>query len=312
MSGLVLQLALLQVGLPLALIVLNAFVPTASRWGLFLRTAAIALLIAYAALAGIWLFPPWWTPWLLELLLVGSTIWRIRRIGSPRRAWSRFTEIALAGLASVGCLVLLWPPIAGRATPYDAIDIAMPLGAGSYLVISGGTSETINAHIPFLSLERAQHMRGQGYAVDIIGIDQWGLHAKGIAPADPRRYVIYGKPVLSPCDGTVAWITDGVQDMVVPEVDRDHMTGNSVLLDCGSFAVLLAHLAPQSISVSVGTQLQAGDQLGAVGNTGNTSEPHLHVHVQQDIPAGDPLAGDPHWMTIGGRFLVRNEAFTVQ
>ena len=58
--------------------------------------------------------------------------------------------------------------------------------------------------------ERFQAYRGQSYAVDLIGIDQWGLSAtRGPAPEDPKAYVIYGKQVLSPCNGEVVASLDG-------------------------------------------------------------------------------------------------------
>ena len=56
--------------------------------------------------------------------------------------------------------------------------------------------------------------------------------------------------------------------------------GNHVIIDHGDgFYSFYAHLQPGSVKVEVGDQVQAGDQLGLLGNTGNTSAPHLHFHV---------------------------------
>jgi murein DD-endopeptidase MepM/ murein hydrolase activator NlpD len=46
--------------------------------------------------------------------------------------------------------------------------------------------------------------------------------------------------------------------------------------------------------------------LGYVGNSGNTDEPHLHIHVQRPGPPSAPLSGEPRSVTFDGRFLVRN------
>ena len=50
-----------------------------------------------------------------------------------------------------------------------------------------------------------------------------------------------------------------------------------------------------------------GDCLGAVGNSGNTGEPHLHVHAQRPGRAGAPLSGDPLPVLFAGRFPVRGD-----
>ncbi|MFN3972814.1 MAG: M23 family metallopeptidase [Gemmobacter sp.] len=311
MNDVILFLGMVQVLLPSALITAHTFVLGASRVGIALRTAAMALLLVYAALAGVWLFPPWWTPYLLLVFLALGTAFRFRRTKLAHRVWLRQAERAFAGAALIAIGLLLVPAITGRAVPDGAIDLAMPLGPGRYLVTSGGTTETINAHLFTLTLERARAFRGQSYAVDIIGIDRLGLRANGISPVDPTAYVIYGTPVLAPCAGTVALVTDGVADMPVPQMDRANMTGNSIVLACDSAFVLLAHLAPGSIAVQDAQAVEVGTQIGSVGNSGNTGEPHLHMHVQAAMPTDAPFSGDPVWFTIGGRFLLRNDRFLV-
>jgi hypothetical protein len=56
-----------------------------------------------------------------------------------------------------------------------------------------------------------------------------------------------------------------------------------------------------------GTSVAAGDWVGSVGNSGNTGEPHLHVHAQSPGPAGAPLGGDPLPILFQGRFPVRGD-----
>jgi hypothetical protein len=311
MNDLIIGLGLYQVLLPIALIIANTFVPSASRLGLCLRTAVLILLLVYAAFAGIWLFPPWWMPYVMMGVAVLGAAYRYRRTRRADRVWLRHAERLAAGVALIGSGLLLLPVYQGRAVPVGAIDLAMPLGPGRYLVTSGGTTQTINAHLFTLTLESVRAFRGQSYAVDIIGIDRFGLRANGISPTDPTRYVIYGTPVLAPCAGTVAQVTDGVADMPVPQMDRDNMTGNSIMLACQENYVLLAHLAPGSIAVQVGQKLETGTQIGAVGNSGNTGEPHLHIHVQNALPTQDPLSADPVWFTVNGQFLLRNDRVLV-
>lgn len=74
-------------------------------------------------------------------------------------------------------------------------------------------------------------------------------------PTDPARYTTFGVPVLSPCRGEVALVVDGIEDMPVPEMDRDHMAGNYVAINCGDFFAILTHLRQGSIAVATGDRI---------------------------------------------------------
>lgn len=314
MNDLILQTSLLQVALPLFLILLNAFFSIASATGFMLRMSAIFLLLIYTALAGIWLFPPWWTPYLLGVFHFIIGVWSFRRFKQeeclqPRKA---VIENAAAIAVIVGAVLLLFPALQGRQADDIAIDLDMPLGPGRYLVISGGAHASINSHFLTLALERAKPFRGQSYAVDIIGIDGWGMRANGITPKDPKAYQIYGTKVLAPCTGRVSHVVDGVGDNEVPIMNREDMLGNAVMLDCDGVSVLLAHLAPGTLLVDKGDAVGTGEVLGRVGNSGNSGEPHLHLHVQSEGLENAPIAGEPLWFTVEGRFLVRNNRIVIE
>ena len=149
--------------------------------------------------------------------------------------------------------------------------------------------------------------RGQSYGVDLVQLDGLGLRAKGLQPADPRAYRIYGTRVHAPCTGRVVLAVDGLPNMQVPEMDRAHMAGNHVMLRCEKADVLLAHLSPGSVQVRAGVAVATGDWLGSVGNSGNTGEPHLHVHAQRPGPMGAPFGGDPLPIRFDGQFPVRGD-----
>ncbi len=95
--------------------------------------------------------------------------------------------------------------------------------------------------------------------------------------------------------------------MQVPEVDRDHLAGNHVMLRCADADVLLGHLQQGSVQVLAGRRVAVGDWLGLVGNSGNTGEPHLHVHAQGCGSIAAPLGGDPRSIRFNGRFPVRGD-----
>lgn len=58
--------------------------------------------------------------------------------------------------------------------------------------------------------------------------------------------------------------------------------GDHVIIDAGDCRVLLVHLMPGSISVSIGDDVVVGDRIGEVGTSGNSSQPHLHIHAIDD------------------------------
>jgi murein DD-endopeptidase MepM/ murein hydrolase activator NlpD len=100
--------------------------------------------------------------------------------------------------------------------------------------------------------------------------------------------------------------------MPVPQMDREHMLGNHVIIQCGDFFVILAHFKQGSLVVAKGKTVKTGETLGAIGNSGNSAEPHLHIHAQRDLPAIAPISGEPLALSVGGRFHVRNDRIVVE
>jgi hypothetical protein len=303
-----------QLALPLLLLLCLIVWPSRSRIGFATRlTASLAVLVALAHV-GIWLFPPWWFPAAVALCLVAAAAWIVWRhdFTSTRLTgivdWSTSALFAIAGV--VGAVLTLEARQA--AAPPDAlapVDLSFPLGNGHYLVVNGGDGELINAHYQSFdtSVVRLRPWRGNGYAIDIVGINSLGLRSTGLLPRDPASYRIFGVPVVAPCSGSVVHSVDGLRDMPVPEYDRAKMAGNHVVLDCSGVHVVLAHLRRGSVRAGAGDRVSAGDTLGRVGNSGGTSEPHLHMHAQRPGPGAAPMGGDPVPMRVGGRFLARGD-----
>lgn len=110
--------------------------------------------------------------------------------------------------------------------------------------------------------------------------------------------------MLSPCDGEVTEVRDGLPDLVPPVSDRDNPAGNHVGISCGEVTILLAHLRQGSVEVAQGERVATGDRVGLVGNSGNTTEPHLHIH------AYDAATGEGVEMAFGGVRPIRNRVFS--
>ncbi|MGH9535371.1 MAG: M23 family metallopeptidase [Terriglobales bacterium] len=195
-----------------------------------------------------------------------------------------------------------------RPAAPERIDILPPLAPGVYFVGQGGGSGMVNHHYPSES---------QRYALDITRLNGIGMRAWGLFPGDLRRFAIYGAAVCSPCDGTVTGVVDGLPDME-PWAQRDIMNiaGNHIVILCrpgpvrdANVYVGLAHLQPASVAVRPGDAVRAGQLLARVGNSGNSTEPHLHIHAKIGGEPDCMLDGRGVPLTIRGRLLTRNDIF---
>lgn len=99
-------------------------------------------------------------------------------------------------------------------------------------------------------------------------------------------YGIWNKIIHSPVSGVVIAAYDGEDDITPGSEDFISLEGNYVYIkikETGTY-LLLNHLKKDSLLVKVGDKVKPGDLLGRVGNSGSTSEPHLHIHHQRQNP----------------------------
>lgn len=179
--------------------------------------------------------------------------------------------------------------IRAHAVPPGTIELQFPLRDGSFLITHGGSDNAANQHA---------YDKAQRYGLDIVKLTAAGTRARGLYPKELQRYAIWGAPVVSPCDGTVLRVRDGLPDNSPGVGDEKQKDGNHVVIRCGDADVVLAQLQHGSILVKPDARVAAGAPLARAGNSGNTTEPHLHIHAERD-GAGVP-------MKLDGRWLVRN------
>jgi murein DD-endopeptidase len=189
--------------------------------------------------------------------------------------------------------------IAAAATPVVARPrtIESPL-RGVNWVAANGPSNASGHRRTVIALD-GQPRIAQRFAIDWVQIDKDGNTQKGDR-TDNRTYFCYGQPALAVASGVVVAIKDGIpentpeSDPNAPPVSRavpitlDTVGGNHVILDLGDGVyAFYAHLQPGSLRVKVGDRVKTGDVVGLVGNSGNSTEPHLHFHLGD---RGAPLA----------------------
>jgi hypothetical protein len=303
-----------QVLVVLGLLAWLTFGRPTSRTEWLIRALLVACYLVATAIGGLWLILPWYTPVIyggLFLLAMLRSLRRWETLPALPRAPLRPAGTAVIGTLLVFSVALATYILSGWRTPEGAVKLSFPLRDGTYVVVNGGGNELINAHYGTLKGERFLPWRGQSYGVDIEKLNRYGFRARGILPKQLTAYEIFGEPLYSPCAGEVLFAVDGVEEMTPPEMDRQHMAGNHVILQCGSAWILLGHLQKGSLRVNAGARLEQGELIGQVGNTGNTGEPHLHIHAQRPGTADAPLSGSPLPIRFGDRYPVRNARIKV-
>jgi small nuclear ribonucleoprotein (snRNP)-like protein/biotin carboxyl carrier protein len=161
--------------------------------------------------------------------------------------------------------------------------IASPLDR-SNLVAANGPSNT-SAHRRALIPVDGHAYISQRYAIDWVEAYPDGKTYQG-DEKDNKNYKIYGAEIHSVADGVVTETKDGIPQNI-PNADThavpitlETIGGNHVIVDIGGGRyAFYAHMQPGSLRVKVGDHVKSGDVLGLVGNTGNSSEPHLHFDI---------------------------------
>ncbi len=308
MADLIWVTVLGQLALPVGLVIALGASRCSSRLELGLQVCATAAYLLLIEVVGVWLLIPHPVVWGYALALAaaaGLACVRLRRRPTALRPGRRRARLTAHGALATVCLLVLGAALAGYAPPAaEGVHLSSPLRGGLYYAVNGGASVLINPHMKALRRPELSAYRGQSYAADLVKVDGWGRRAAGIVPSDPESYFIFGEPVVAPCAGTVADVMDGLPDRDPVEIDRRPPAGNFVLLDCDDRRILLAHLQQGSVRVATGERVRAGQRVGAVGNSGRSIEPHLHVHAQAQSAAA-AFDANPLPMWINGRFIVR-------
>ena len=184
----------------------------------------------------------------------------------------------------------------------NAVVVELPLRDDRWVAVNS-PADRIPSH--------GTDLLGQRYAFDFIRTDarpRLHYHRASwlrtlIVGVPTRECYAWGRPVHSVFDATIVVAVDGV-----PERRRVHpvreailairnglrftpdrlpeILGNHVVAKYGDLVAVYAHLAPGSVIVTSGQAVRAGERIGSVGHTGNSTTPHLHFQL---IKATDDL-----------------------
>jgi hypothetical protein len=205
----------------------------------------------------------------------------------PSRLWHRIETLAAPSPAHQPQTPV---PLSYTVAPIDVLQglpvIGPPLYGKGWLVLNGccapggghrATGLPVNGKIYF----------AQRFAIDWMRLDDQGRLVHG-DPSDVRNYTDYGADVIAVANGTVVEILNDLNDQkpgVLPDpstITLQNVDGNHIVLDLGGgvFA-FYAHLQKGSVAVKPGDVVKRGQVLAKLGNTGNTSGPHLHFHLME-------------------------------
>jgi murein DD-endopeptidase MepM/ murein hydrolase activator NlpD len=140
-----------------------------------------------------------------------------------------------------------------------------------WTVFWGGDTKEQNYHVAYKS---------QKNAFDMIITNAAGKSHKNDGKNN-EDYYAFGKDLIAPASGEVVLVVDGVKDNKPGVTNPNYVPGNTVIIKTSNNEYLFfAHFKQHSIKVKQGQKIQQGDLLGLCGNSGNTTEPHLHFHIQ--------------------------------
>lgn len=138
------------------------------------------------------------------------------------------------------------------------------------------------------------------YAIDFVPVDAASRTAPItlgalVRPEPPERFPGFGRPILSPLAGVVIAAHDAVPDHPayrgIPSIAYaltqprraaagwTALAGNHVLIERDGIVLALCHLRQGGVDVRVGQRVAPGDPVGRCGNSGNSTEPHLHLQA---------------------------------
>jgi hypothetical protein len=172
-----------------------------------------------------------------------------------------------------------------------AVDIAPPF-SGQWAALNGPSNVSGHRRL-VLALDGAD-ASAQRFAIDYLKVDSTGKSYTGDRTKNSSYYA-YGTEIHAVADGIVVETKDSIPENVpgkLPPVSLVTVGGNHIVVDIGNqkFA-FYAHVQPGSLRVKVGDRVKKGQVIALLGNSGNSTEPHLHFHVSDALAPGTTTLG---------------------
>jgi len=261
-------------------------------------------LCIFLYLFGVWVYISIYLKYLFGALILFVCLGYIFRkhdheAKAPAR-WKRLSNLVISAVL-IFIIILYFTGTTGKPR---TVELGFPFKSGRYFVLQGGKGLPTNVfHFS---------LRGAIYAMDIVKLNKYGGRANKIFSRNLSDYEIFNDTVYAPCDGLVARAVEENPDNIPPNMNRGPKNTNQVLLETPGYYVFMAHLKQNSLVVKEGEYVKKGQALGCVGNSGFSTEPHLHIQVHARKPGTNWYFGRPLFILFNGKGYLLNEVITVE
>ncbi len=208
--------------------------------------------------------------------------------------------------------------LADQNEPHDIVLAPLPIATDKPIVVAPPlrgqwiAGDSVNnrpdaAHRRAVLIDNGHAWLAQRFAIDWVQIETVnGAATTFKGPEDKNEsYFCYDRPIYSVAPGRVVEASDGMAENVphsgkyAVAIDFNNAAGNHVVVEIAPHRyVLYAHMRPGTVQVKAGDKVRTGQILGHVGNTGSSTEPHLHMHID-DQPSFLAGNGVPYEFTEG-------------
>ncbi len=168
---------------------------------------------------------------------------------------------------------------------------------GDWFTFWGGDNKAQNYHVIIKSQQGA-------FDFVILGKNNKSYQRSGTRNED---YFAFGKPLYAVCDAEVVEVIKGIHDNPPGRMNPSEPFGNKITLKTAADEyIVYAHFEEGSIRVKKGDIVKQGAYLGNCGNSGNSSEPHLHFHLQDRANTFQAIGATSYFSNI----MVNNSLLT--
>ncbi len=308
-------LILTHYAIPLALILWLWAGKARSKFSWSVKTLFAAAYIALLYFIGFWGFASFYVRYLWVLLFVIAGISSYLKITKlPVLAKMPTANWVLTALASALSVLFIYGIIGVvEASYYDTkpVELSFPFRGGVYSPYWGGNgkaSSFMNYHYLSSKHQGARTNLSMKYAVDIEKLNLLGMSSKGLFPYELENYEIYHQEILSPCDGKVVEVADGLRNEMPWTGNYPYNVGNHVAILKGEVCVVLGHMQKGSIPVKAGDSVKTGEVIGKVGSSGMADQPHVHIQAMK-VGEGSIWTWEGVPVLFDGKNPVKNSLF---
>jgi Peptidase family M23 len=229
-----------------------------------------------------------------------------------------FLALDLGKSSAPGTIAQTLHVLADRNERHDIVLAPLPVAQDKPIVVAPPlrgqwiAGDSVNnlpdaAHRRAVLIDDGHAWLAQRFAIDWVQIETVnGAATTFKGPEDKNEsYFCYDQPIYSVAPGKVVEASDGMAENVphsgkyAVAIDFNNAAGNHVVVEIAPHRyVLYAHMRPGTVQVKPGDRVRTGQVLGHVGNTGSSTEPHLHMHID-DQPSFLAGNGVPYEFTEG-------------